>query len=165
MNLKNKKSIEKNQKGVTMIALIITIIVLLIIASISIGSALNSHETAAKNKLLTEVGMVQHAALERYTKQVTIENEDFPGEEYTSKSEIEADIDKIKNDSKLSEILNNTTPEDYYFLDKNALKNLGVTVTEDSYIINYKLGIAINATVQVTEDGQPLYVYSKDSDD
>ncbi len=165
MNLKNKKSIEKNQKGVTMIALIITIIVLLIIASISIGSALNSHETAAKNKLLTEVGMVQHAALERYTKQVTIGNEDFPGEEYTSKSEIEADIDKIKNDSKLSEILNNTTPEDYYFLDKNALKNLGVTVTEDSYIINYKLGIAINATVQVTEDGQPLYVYSKDSDD
>ena len=148
-----------------MIALIITIIVLLIIASISIGSALNSHETAAKNKLLTEVGMVQHAALERYTKQVTIGNEDFPGEEYTSKSEIEADIDKIKNDSKLSEILNNTTPEDYYFLDKNALKNLGVTVTEDSYIINYKLGIAINATVQVTEDGQPLYVYSKDSDD
>ena len=165
MNLKNKKSIEKNQKGVTMIALIITIIVLLIIASISIGSALDSHETAAKNKLLTEVGMVQHAALERYTKQVTIGNEDFPGEEYTSKSEIEADIDKIKNDSKLSEILNNTTPEDYYFLDKNALKNLGVTVTEDSYIINYKLGIAINATVQVTEDGQPLYVYSKDSDD
>ena len=165
MNLKNKKSIEKNQKGVTMIALIITIIVLLIIASISIGSALNSHETAAKNKLLTEVGMVQHAALERYTKQVTIGNEDFPGEEYTSKSEIEADIDKIKNDSKLSEILNNTTPEDYYFLNKNALKNLGVTVTEDSYIINYKLGIAINATVQVTEDGQPLYVYSKDSDD
>lgn len=165
MNLKNKKSIEKNQKGVTMIALIITIIVLLIIASISIGSALNSHETAAKNKLLTEVGMVQHAALERYTKQVTIGNEDFPGEEYTSKSEIEADIDKIKNDSKLSEILNNTTPEDYYFLDKNALKNLGVTDTEDSYIINYKLGIAINATVQVTEDGQPLYVYSKDSDD
>lgn len=165
MNLKNKKSIEKNQKGVTMIALIITIIVLLIIASISIGSALNSHETAAKNKLLTEVGMVQHAALERYTKQVTIGNEDFPGEEYTSKAEIEADIDKIKNDSKLSEILNNTTPEDYYFLDKNALKNLGVTVTEDSYIINYKLGIAINATVQVTEDGQPLYVYSKDSDD
>ena len=165
MNLKNKKSIEKNQKGVTMIALIITIIVLLIIASISIGSALNSHETAAKNKLLTEVGMVQHAALERYTKQVTIGNEDFPGEEYTSKSEIEADIDMIKNDSKLSEILNNTTPEDYYFLDKNALKNLGVTVTEDSYIINYKLGIAINATVQVTEDGQPLYVYSKDSDD
>ena len=165
MNLKNKKSIEKNQKGVTMIALIITIIVLLIIASISIGSALNSHETAAKNKLLTEVGMVQHAALERYTKQVTIGNEDFPGEEYTSKSEIEADIDKIKNDLKLSEILNNTTPEDYYFLDKNALKNLGVTVTEDSYIINYKLGIAINATVQVTEDGQPLYVYSKDSDD
>ena len=109
--------------------------------------------------------MVQHAALERYTKQVTIGNEDFPGEEYTSKSEIEADIDKIKNDSKLSEILNNTTPEDYYFLNKNALKNLGVTVTEDSYIINYKLGIAINATVQVTEDGQPLYVYSKDSDD
>lgn len=165
MNFKNKKSIVKNQSGVTMIALIITIIVLLIIASISIGSALNSHETAAKNKLLTEVGMVQHAALERYTKQVTIGNEDFPGEEYTSKSEIEADIDKIKNDSKLSEILNNTTPEDYYFLDKNALKNLGVTVTEDSYIINYKLGIAINATVQVTEDGQPLYVYSKDSDD
>lgn len=165
MNFKNKKSIVKNQSGVTMIALIITIIVLLIIASISIGSALNSHETAAKNKLLTEVGMVQHAALERYTKQVTIGNEDFPGEEYTSKSEIEADIDKIKNDSKLSEILNNTTPEDYYFLDKNALKNLGVTDTEDSYIINYKLGIAINATVQVTEDGQPLYVYSKDSDD
>lgn len=165
MNLKNKKSIEKNQKGVTMIALIITIIVLLIIASISIGSALNSHETAAKNKILTEVGMVQHAALERYTKQVTIGNENFPGEEYTSKAEIEADIDKIKDDSKLSEILNNTTPEDYYFLDKNALKNLGVTDTEDSYIINYKLGIAINATVQVTEDGKPLYVYSKDSDD
>lgn len=165
MEFKNNGDIKKNQKGITIIALVITIIVLLIIASISIGSALNSHQLAAKNKLLTEVEMVQHAALERYTKQVTLGNENFPGEEYTSKAEIEADIDKIKSDTKLSEILNNTTPGDYYFLDTTALKSLGVTDTEDSYIINYKLGIAINATVQLTEDGEPLYVYSKDSDD
>lgn len=161
----NNKKMMKNEKGITLIVLTITIIVLLIIASVTLGSALNSHKLTEKNMLLTEVGMVQHSALERYTKQVTLGNENFPGEKYTSKEEIESDIEKIKNDSKLSEILNNTTPEDYYYLDKTALKSLGITDTEDDYIINYKLGIAINATTQVTDDGQPLYVYSKESDD
>lgn len=166
MNLKNKKSIEKNQKGVTMIALIITIIVLLIIASISIGSALNSHETAAKNKLLTEVGMVQHAALERYTQESLMNSNILPGTPYSSMDEIKNDITELSSEEKLTNLLNNNqTPSDYYYLETADLEEMQITNTEDSYIINYKLGLAINVTTPKTALGKPVYVYAKDSAD
>ena len=51
-----------NQKGVTLIVLVITIIVLIIIAGISIGTGISGMKQAKENKLLTELGMVNHAA-------------------------------------------------------------------------------------------------------
>ena len=67
-----------NQKGVTLIVLVITIIVLIIIAGISIGTGISGMKQAKENKLLTELGMVNHAALERYTK-VSLTKETYPG--------------------------------------------------------------------------------------
>ena len=60
--------INRNNKGVTLVSLVVTIIVLLIIASISIVGGIQGADTAADNKLLTELDMVQHAVLQRYTK-------------------------------------------------------------------------------------------------
>ena len=72
-----KQSTRKTNAGITLIALIITIIVLLIIAGITIGGGNVSIKMSKSNKLLAELDMVQHACLERYTEYKLTKNEDL----------------------------------------------------------------------------------------
>ena len=58
----------RNNRGITLIALTITIIVLLIIAAVTIGGGNESIKMSKSNKLLAELDMVQHACLERYAE-------------------------------------------------------------------------------------------------
>ena len=58
----------RGNKGITLIALVITIIVLLIITGISIRGGNSSLKTARGNKLFAELDMVQHCCLERYSE-------------------------------------------------------------------------------------------------
>ena len=60
--------IVSNNKGITLIALVITIVVLLILASIGIGGAITGVDESTDQKLKSELKMVQHAVLQRYTK-------------------------------------------------------------------------------------------------
>lgn len=157
---------KENEKGITLIALAITIIVLLILASITVYTGKESITESKTNILLSEVQMVQHAALERYTKEETFSNDNYPGtKKYTTSQEILNDIGKLKNDQKLNDIIANTTAQNYYYLTPEDLEDLNITNTENSYIINYKLGIAINVTKPYTQEGDPVYVYAKDRDD
>ena len=156
----------KNEKGITLIALAITIIVLLILASITVYTGKESITQSKINILLSEVQMVQHAALERYTKEETFSYDNYPGtKKYTTSQEILNEIGELKNDQKLKEIITNTSAQNYYYLTPEDLEELNITNTENSYIINYKLGIAINVTKPYTQAGDAVYVYAKDKDD
>ncbi len=155
----------ENEKGITLVALAITIIVLVILATITIYTGKNSITESKESILLSEVSMVQHAALERYTKEQTFSTSNYPGtQKYKTAEEILTDIKEIANDEVLKDIITNTNPENYYYLTPENLKELSITNTENSYIINYKLGIAINATVQTTGEGKPVYTYAKTRD-
>ena len=156
----------KNNKGITLVALVITIIVLLILASITVYVGTDSIKQSKENILLTEVGMVQHAALERYTQESIMNSNQYPGTPYSSMEEIKSAISELTSDQELTQLLNNNpTPEDYYLLTPTDLEEMQIKNTEDSYIINYKLGLAINITNQKTGSGEPAYVYAKDSTD
>ena len=61
----------KTQKGITLVSLIITIIILLIISSIGINFGINGINSTKDSKLEAELNMVQHAILEQYTKYKT----------------------------------------------------------------------------------------------
>lgn len=156
----------RNDKGITLAALVITIIVLLILASIAVYTGTDSIKDAKENILISEVEMVQHAALERYTQESIMNSNQYPGTPYSSMDDIKDELTELSSDQKLTQLLNNnSTPGDYYLLTPTNLEELQITNTEDSYIINYKLGLAINITNQKTGSGEPAYVYAKDSTD
>ena len=160
------KRCRKNQEGITLIALTITIIVLLILAGITINMGTSNIKDSKEKALLTELGMVQNAILQRKTK-VDLTDEEYPGEVITSTS---VDLDQIIQDINANKAAEEETvdrkddnDEDYYLLTNtnNGLADLGITNSEDEYIVNYETGEVINYTTKVTGSGKPLYIYAK----
>lgn len=156
---------KKNNKGVTLIALVITVVVLLIISGITISIGSNNAKKAKDNKLLTEVMMVQNAILQRKTK-VELTKGNYPGQKLT---EIGMDIDVViskLNSEKADkyEIIEkkDTNKSNYYLLSNSngGIKELNIKDTEDEYIVNYVTGEVINYTNCVTKEGKPVYTYS-----
>ena len=164
--MRNKKIIIKREKGITLIALVVTIIVLLILAGVSLTGGLQTATNSRDTAVLSELEMIQHAALERYTKGATVGNyNNFPGtQKYTDISQIKSEIPQLTSDTTLMQILENTkdSVDDYYYLDADDLKELEITGADDSYIINYKIGLVIDVTNQMTKQGEPVYTYAKD---
>ena len=150
--------IRLNNKGITIIALIITIIVLLIIASISINASLQGVEQTQENQLISELKMVQHAVLERYTKYSLTKDESLlVGEKLDTLPEIPG------NDQSWQMEPQSDNPESrYYKLAPSDLNKLGIDKVEDTYVVNYKTGEVFNETIKKTDGGKALYVYAVD---
>lgn len=146
-------NIRKNN-GITLVALVITIIVLIIIASISITGILQDTDETKDNVAISELGMVQHAILERKTK-AQLTKEELPGQSVTS-TQLQQVIDEIKAKSGTTITLEGNA-EDYKLLDDEALQDLGIENYKSEYIVNYSTGEVIDITRQVTEDGEVLY--------
>ena len=146
-------NIRKNN-GITLVALVITIIVLIIIASISITGILQDTDETKDNVAISELGMVQHAILERKTK-AQLTKEELPGQSVTS-TQLQQVIDEIKAKSGTTITLEGNA-EDYKLLDDEALQDLGMENYKSEYIVNYSTGEVIDITRQVTEDGTVLY--------
>ena len=74
----NLKQLLQTNTGVTMIALIVTIIILIIIATIAIKGGTNTREDTKGQIQKSELEIVQHVILERYTK-AQLTKETLPG--------------------------------------------------------------------------------------
>lgn len=154
----------KSEKAITLTALVITVIVMLILAGVTIYSGIGDINQARENKALSEVQIVQHAVLEAYTKYVKTKDVTFL-------------VGAKVEDGELTELANTigitlvTIPSDYtdddlkayYRLTPENLEKIGIYESEDTYIVNYLTGEAINETLQKTKSGKPLYVYSINS--
>lgn len=151
-------NIRKN-KGITLIALVITIVILLIIASISITSGITEKKEIEEKEKIVELNMIQHALLERYTKS-QLTKEKLPGKDVTL-SEVQNIINDINNKS--NENISLKSNGEYKKLDNKEMKELGFTKYKDTYIVNYKTGEVINVTIKVTNSGKALYVYSTEN--
>lgn len=165
MYLNKRKT--KEEKGITLIALAVTIIVLLILAGITINTGLSGTDEARENAKLSELGMVQHAILQRKTK-IDLTHEEYPGQTI---EEANIDLDGVIreiNANKSSEeeavVRKDTNNENYYLLTNSngGFSDLGISDSEDEYIVNYETGEVINYTTKVTKSGKPLYIYSID---
>lgn len=155
----------RENKGITLIALVITIIVLLILAGITLRGGNESVKTTRSNKLLTELDMVQHACLERYTEyKLTLNDALLVGESVSS-----AEYSEVRTLASKKGVTLPAEPEGtYYKLDPNssagkgALQSLGITNIEDVYIVNYSKGSVMNYTTQETPkviEGASKYLY------
>ena len=145
----------RKKKGITLVALVITIVLLLIIAGISITGTIRGEKQTKESVAVSELNMVQHAILERKTK-AQLTKEELPGQSVTS-TQIQQVIDEIEKKSGTTISLKGNT-EDYKLLNAEALQDLGMENYKSEYIVNYSTGEVIDITIQVTEDGEVLYI-------
>ncbi len=148
----------RKNKGITLIALVITIIILIIISGISITGTIRGQKQTEESLQMSELNIIQHAILERATK-AKLTKETLPGTTI-EKEKLQAIIEDIQNRTgKQISLKGNET--DYKQLNKKDLENLGITKEEDIFIVNYITGEVINETKRVTTSGKILYIYSK----
>ena len=163
----------KNQKGITLIALVVTIIVILIIASVSIYTGTSAIQDSKDQANISEIKMLKQVILETYTKYMTTKDVNIIKGEPIYYADVQEVVNDINNDS--DEIVtlkmfnydsiyfSSEIPIYYFILNQDDLKQMGVTTSNNNiYIVNYYTGEVINKTVKVTDNGIPLYTYAVD---
>ena len=115
----------KNQKGLTLISLIVMIVVLLILAVVTYKTVNINQEEAKGHTLESEIKMVQNAVLQRKTEAdlTRTSYDDLPGENI-SKEEVQ----QIMSDNVLK-----GEDGEYKSLTPDTIQELGISSTEDSY--------------------------------
>lgn len=142
----------KKESGITLIALVVTISVILILSAITIKLGTQNLAESGDDRLNTELGIVQHAILERYTK-ASLTGESLPGTPATS--------DQINKMVSVVESKKDASTSNYYVINPTNAKDLGITNIEYEYIVNYITGEVFNLTKETTSTGEPLYIYAK----
>lgn len=159
------KNLREN-KGITLIVLIITIVVLLIIAGISISGGITGIEEANDNRTMTELEKVQHAITQRYSKfELTKDKSLIVGTKIDDLPTIPTPTGETKAPTwKVFQVTSGATvsthPErKYYRLSQSDLQNLGLTGSENgsSYIVNYYSGEIFDENKKQTSKGTVLY--------
>ena len=141
----------KSENGITLVSLVITIIILLILATISIDWGKTSLTQSEDNRLQAELEMMHHAVLETYTKhktQAQVAPQELPGEKIgniDTENGIPGDIQLDKNGN-------------YYKLSqKEDFKAIGMKNVKDTYIVDYETGEVVNIT-STKSDKTGLYI-------
>ena len=163
---------KKNNKGITTMSLVITVIILVILAGIAIvGGNLSSIDRTKEAKEISELNMVQHAILEKYTASKIIIDTTLPGTNQTI-AETQSVIDQINEEAgtniqlKVTSYKDADSTDNYKLLRTDDFELLGIDNIDDTYIVNYKTGEVINNTKLVTTSSKiPLYTYSLDTAD
>ncbi|MBR3132723.1 MAG: type II secretion system protein [Clostridia bacterium] len=139
-----------NEKGVTMLVLVITIIVLLILAGVGIFYAVQDAGFATDKKLISELNMVATAVHEQYIKyQKTGTKEFLVGESPYSLSDT---ITKDYDDKDVTVVKTG-----WYKLDEDALEEIGINNSKYEYAVKYETGEVYNITMKETKSGKTLY--------
>ena len=149
----------RKNKGITMVALVITIIILLILAGISVTGVIRGIDETNESSAISQLEMVQHALLERKTKADLTKETTLPGTT-TDYTELQNLINEINTKSSANITLRGNK-EDYKELSTSDLKELGIEKETNTFIVNYKTGEVINKTQKVTKAGRALYTYAK----
>lgn len=162
-------NIVKSQKGITLMALVVTIIILLIIAGIGIGEIAGNGGDINQTEdvmALSELKKIQQAVLETYIKYKQLGNKNVLIGNEIGNNTAQGELSAIRRGLELkTNAEQQSMPEyKYYELDKNQLTSLGLDNihNNDKYIVNYSTGEVFNITQKKTAKGDILYVYAKD---
>ena len=109
----------RKNKGITMISLVITIIVLLILTSVTIYNGLAQLGIKRVNNLYADIDSISTKVAEYYLKNETLPV--FDNKYVNNKSELEA---LFRNNGATTNIANVNDGEDYYVIDLSKLDNL-----------------------------------------
>ena len=152
-----KKTKENN--GVALVTLTVTIIVLLIISGIAVYSGTHNIDKTRDQLLLTELEQVKHFVGEKYLDYMKVKSAKLLVGTKLNSSE----IDLLQQNLGVTFIsIPNTYSEDeraYYRLTPENLIKIGIENCENTYVVNYISGEVINETKLKTSTGQTLYTY------
>lgn len=153
----------KQEKGVTLIILIIVVVSLMILAAVSINMGTFNVDSTLDSKLEGELKMVQYAVFQQYAKYKTTLDESniITGSEgitYNNEEITDFMNEKYNKTPVYTVKENDEKYKKYYLLSKKDLVNIGIQDSEYSYIINYYTGEVMNADKFKTSTGNPLYI-------
>lgn len=163
----------REEKGITLIALVITVIVLIILIGVSIGAAGGMNGDISKTQdvvAMSNINKVQQGVLEAYVGYKKTGNVNYlKGEKvsYADAKNIEEEFQKISEVITLKQreydLLTVDPGDCYYKVDKRQLKTMGMTnlSNTEEYMVNYATGEVFNLNMKKTVGGIPLYVDSK----
>lgn len=146
----------KENKGITLGALILTVVVLLILLSVTAYNTIIGVDDATDAKYHSEVRMVQHAVLEQYVQFKTTKNVKYLVGDRLELSQVQQIAQE--RGITLVHIPDTYTNKDYYRLTKAHLEQIGISNVEDQYIVNYVSGEVINFSQKADSKGNPIYV-------
>lgn len=127
------------EKGITLISLVITIVVLAIITGIAVSASTDSIKSAKKTAFITELEMIQEKINTIYEKR-KLNKEDIAY--YNSLGQ---DI-SIISASKLTQILKGQSKEGYLYFSREDLKKLDLDNISQDVIINFDTRDVISVT-------------------
>lgn len=170
-----KKNLQE-KSGITLIALLVTIVVLTILAGVSIGASKGMKNNIARSKDITamsDASKIQQAVIETYIKYRQMKNSTFlKGTKiaYTEAKSIESNFKEIDSSISLKETLNYDEIEGiedgiyYYKLTKSDLEALGLgnLDSKDEFVVNYSTGEVFNISNPKTALGNAVYLYGKE---
>ena len=134
---------KKDNLGITLVSLVITIIVLLILASITVYSGINTIRSARLTKFTAELKMMQQKVNELYdsytnNKSVTVNGTEYIG---TNIQNIGQNPEGIFNTTRLEEVFSETGSgitdrTGYMYYDTELIHNLGLENMEYEFFVN-----------------------------
>lgn len=139
----------ENQKGITLISLVITIIVLVIITGIGISASIDSIKSAKKTAFITELEMIQEKVNTIYEKRKL--NED----DIAYYNSLGQDVSNV-GAPKLLEILKGQSSMGYLYFSKEDLKKLDLDNISQDVIINFATRDVVSTT-GIEIDGNTYY--------
>ena len=146
----------KKNSGITLIALVVTIVVIAILISVGLLGVETPNRVdkeAKNNKKTYELQEVGQAVLETYIKYRQTGNEDYLIGTPCDRSNL------AMYENELGIIFEDSTYSDYFILDSEEnLNKIGIKSSSDYYIVNYKTGEVLNYTTKKNSDGTVLYI-------
>lgn len=155
----------KNNRGVTLVALSITVIVVIMLTTITANIGLDSINSTKDRKLQAELQMISQVVATEFSKAIELNTIDVNSSDTVPKpdnfigTEISAsDLPSISSGVTWKLGSEASGYKAYFRLEPTDLEKLGVKNAEDSYIVNYYTAEVYNVTRKVSSKGAPLYV-------
>ena len=135
------KKISKNTKGITLMALVITIVLLLILASISVYSGVNVVKSSRFTSFTAELKIMQTHVNEIYQKYTDGGSIDVGGNTYTGDEilNIGKDIAQVTDKANIAFTSAGSGITDrtgYKYFDQQTIKDLNIEGVEEEFFIN-----------------------------
>ena len=152
----------KNNKGVTVISLIIVVIILVLLASITVYEANGLIAMTKKQSIATNLLLIQ-AKVRIINEQVVFEKDENKKQELLVGTKLSDDQQTLNSLKEKQVIPSDDTGEKYYRLSQNDLNNMGLEAIDasDGYVVNYETEEIIYIYGVQNEDGVYLYKLSE----